>query len=149
MKKLIPLLTLLAAFPLAMILFSSHGFATDKQAPGITQAENPVEVYYFHRNRRCGPCRTIENLTRKTVETRYADALEHGSVVFHVINVETPENQDIAARFRVNGVAVIVAGNNGGNEKTTNFTAMAYRHARNEEAFIAELKKVIDETINP
>jgi thiol-disulfide isomerase/thioredoxin len=149
MKRFIPILMLLAAFPLAMTLFSPAGFAFDLEAKGFSQAENPVEVYYFHRNRRCGPCRTIENLTKKTVESHYADALEKGSVIFHVINVETPGNEEIAARFRVNGVAVIVSGNNGAEEKTTNFTAMAYRHSSNEDAFITELKKVIDETLKP
>ena len=103
-----------------------------------------VEVYYFHRNRRCGPCRTIENLTKKTMETYYSQEMQNGDVIFHIVNVEQDENREVAQKFSVVSTALFMNVKNGTDEKATNLTGFAYRYARNEEVYLSELKKQID-----
>ncbi|MFN2395053.1 MAG: nitrophenyl compound nitroreductase subunit ArsF family protein [Bacteroidales bacterium] len=111
----------------------------------IKKAE--VEVYYFHRNRRCGPCRTIENLTKKTMETYYNQEMENGEVIFRIVNVQQDENREIAQKFNAVSTALFVNVKNGSDSKATNLTGFAYRYSRNEEAFLSELKKQIDSAL--
>ena len=108
----------------------------------IKKAE--VEVYYFHRNRRCGPCRTIENLAKKTMDTYYNQEMQNGDVIFHIVNVEQNENREVAQKFSVVSTALFMNIKNGTEENATNLTAFAYRHSRNEEAFMSGLKEQID-----
>jgi len=103
-----------------------------------------VEVYYFHRNRRCGPCLTIENFAKKTMETYYVKEVQNGDVIFRIVNVEQEENREVAQKYSVVSTALFMNVKNGTEEKATNLTAFAYRNARNEEAFLNGLKEQID-----
>lgn len=57
---------IVAMFALSVSVFLVRNTTVMAASPDHLQLEEKtVEVYYFHRNRRCGPCRTIENLTKK------------------------------------------------------------------------------------
>ncbi len=137
------------------IFFLLSGFlmaGTDAEKEAEFLAEHSfevteVEVYYFHRNRRCGPCRAIENLAKKTMETYYTQEMQNGEVVFRIVNVEQQENREVAQKFRVVSTALYLNVKNGTEEKASNLTGFAYRHARNEEAFLNGLKEQIDVAI--
>lgn len=125
---------------------SNHGTA-ELSATESSIVKNEVEVYYFHRNRRCGPCRTIENLTKKTMETYYNQEMQNGEVVFRIVNVEQAENREVAQKFSAISTALYLNVKNGPEEKATNLTGFAYRYVRNEEAYLSELKKQIDSAL--
>lgn len=149
MKNSFPLLASLILLPLLSILYSPTSVNGQQATETATiSSSNPVEVFYFHRNRRCASCHNIEKLTKQAVETQYAKELENGSVVLRIVNIETEANKELAEKYKVSGVALIVASDNGEEKISTNFTAMAYRFARNEDQFASELKKVIDQTMN-
>ncbi|TVQ13990.1 MAG: hypothetical protein EA361_08885 [Bacteroidetes bacterium] len=114
-------------------------------SPGDVQvSEKVVEVYYFHRNRRCGPCRTIENFTKKTMETYFTSEMESGEVVFHIVNVENDDQKSVAEKFSVVSTALFINIIEGKEENPSNLTSFAYRHARNEDAFLTGLKEHVD-----
>lgn len=134
------------------LFFMLSGFllaGTDEIKENLAASEHSfvkteVEVYYFHRNRRCGPCRTIENLARKTMDTYYIQEMQSGDVIFHIVNVEQDENREVAQKFSVVSTALFMNVKNETEENATNLTAFAYRHSRNEEAFMSGLKEQID-----
>lgn len=113
----------------------------------VQVSKKVVEVYYFHRNRRCGPCRTIENLTKKTMETYFTSEMESGEVIFHVVNVQNQAQQDVAEKFNVMSTALILNVINGNEESPANITSFAYRHARNEEGFLTGLKEQVEKRL--
>jgi thiol-disulfide isomerase/thioredoxin len=142
MKKiLLPLILFMIA---GGFLSGSNHETAEASATEFSIKKAEVEVYYFHRNRRCGPCRTIENLTKKTMETYYTQEMQNGDVIFHIVNVEQDENREVAQKFSVVSTALFMNVKNGTEEKATNLTGFAYRYAGNEEAYLSELKKQID-----
>jgi len=62
-----------------------------------------VEVYHFHGNRQCSSCIAVGDLAEQTVETRFRDEVAFGRLVFAHVNVELPENYDLAAKYGVSG----------------------------------------------
>ncbi len=110
----------------------------------VQVSKKVVEVYYFHRNRRCGPCRTIENLTQKTMETYFNAEMESGAVVFHIVNVENDDQKAVAEKFKVVSTALFINIIEGTEENPSNLTSFAYRHARNEDAFLTGLKEHVE-----
>jgi thiol-disulfide isomerase/thioredoxin len=145
MKKL--LLPVIVFMITGFFLSASNNETTELSVTESNIVKNEVEVYYFHRNRRCGPCRTIENLTKKTLETYYAQEMQNGEVVFRIVNVEQEENSEVAKKFNAVSTALYLNVRNGSEEKATNLTGFAYRYVRNEDAYLSELKKQIDSAL--
>ncbi len=52
-----------------------------------------VVVYYFHGNRRCITCRTIERYIVEALEENFRNNIENGQLTLNVINVEKRENR--------------------------------------------------------
>ena len=60
-----------------------------------------VEVLYFHGKKRCATCMAIEKNTKEVVEEQFADELGNGTVVFRIIDISDPENEEIADKYEV------------------------------------------------
>lgn len=75
-----------------------------------------LEVYYFHRTARCYSCKTIEQYVRETMEQKYGEQIKNGLIDFRELNVELPENKDIARKYQATGSSLfinrIIDGNN-------------------------------------
>ncbi|GAB4150136.1 MAG: hypothetical protein Kow00107_00570 [Planctomycetota bacterium] len=71
--------------------------AGSEAAPVSTQnSESPAKVlnvYYFHVTKRCNACKTIEKYTKEVLEERFSEQLKDGSIRFHSINYDLPENK--------------------------------------------------------
>lgn len=77
-------------------------------APEAAPADRIV-VHYFHRNMRCASCRTIERLTRETLEADFAAELASGRVAWRVVNVETHGNEHFLTDYDQTGQSVVVS----------------------------------------
>jgi hypothetical protein len=60
-----------------------------------------VKVYYFHSNTRCTNCRNVEAFAREAVESRFADQLKAGKIVWQAINYETPGNEHYVTDYEI------------------------------------------------
>ncbi len=81
-------------------------FNREAEAGLTSQAEyvaDKVEVFYFHGTLRCPSCVALERYSRETVEEYFADELAEGKIVFREINVELPENKEVAEKFAARG----------------------------------------------
>ncbi len=146
MKK--PFITFLALCMLFLALPATENHVEASSQGAEEVDEKVVEVYYFHRNRRCGPCRRIENFTKKTMETFFQEEMETGTVVFHIMNVQQDENQEVAKKFNAVSTALHINTINGQEEESTNLTRFAYRNVRNEEGFLTGLKDHVTSALN-
>ncbi len=97
-----------------------------------------VEVYYFHGTRRCATCIAVGEVASELVKDKYEN---NPNVEFIEINIDEPDNEELAEKFQVSGSGLYVY--NG--KDIENITAYAFQHAR---ANPDKLKKKLIELIN-
>lgn len=124
-----------------------HTTANPPQDKETIQEEKTLALYFFHRSRRCFSCNAIENNTKKTLESQFAEQLENGKISFRVFNVDQPENQAISRKFKATGTSLFLSEKDGEEEIITNLSMMAMKNARNESAFAEEFSKIIREAL--
>jgi hypothetical protein len=79
--------------------------AGSEEDPAVRAAEEAeaadplVVVYYFHGERRCKTCRTIEAFAEETVRGRFAKQLDSGELAWRAVNFELPENEHFIEEF--------------------------------------------------
>jgi hypothetical protein len=113
-------------------------------------AEKPakLKIIYFHLERRCPTCISIEENTKKTLDTYFAKQMEDGTIVFQVYDAEDSKNQQLVEKYEADGSSLFLTQINDGKETTTNFTNFAFSYSRNEaEKFIAGLKEEIEKNL--
>ena len=92
------LLAFVAASIVFMVAQGERGGEAGSAAlvPAGGAGEPAYVVAYFHGNKRCNTCLTIEKYARNTVEEAFADELTSGRVAWRVLNYEEPENASFA-----------------------------------------------------
>jgi hypothetical protein len=65
-------------------------------------------AYYFHGNRRCKTCRTIEDYAEKAVKRGFKKELKSGLLQWQVVNMEQPENEHFVKDFSLASAALVV-----------------------------------------
>jgi len=78
--------------------------ATDSLTDSAT-----VVVTYFTTDVRCDSCRTIESLSRKSIEDGFPSQLEAGAIVFRVLNTDQVENEHYVDQYELTNKTVIVS----------------------------------------
>ncbi len=71
-------------------------------------AADKLQVYYFHRTQRCYSCLTIGKYVKETIEDNFTDEIQNGIIDFQEINVELPENREIAEKFKASGSSLFI-----------------------------------------
>jgi hypothetical protein len=74
---------------------------------GIATASK-VEVFLFHATQRCPTCIRIGQLANATVEERFSEQLRAGRIEFREINIDFPENKELAEKFQAGGSALFI-----------------------------------------
>ena len=104
------LLGFVAASVVAMVVKGLRPAPTAAEKTEVAKvAADRIVVRYFHRNKRCTSCRTIERLTRKTLEKDFATELASRRVAWSVVNVETPGNEHFLKDYDQTGQSVVVS----------------------------------------
>ena len=62
-----------------------------------------IEVAYFHRTQRCSSCIEAERLTRKTLDTYFADQLQSGEMSLVVVDFQKQQNAALAQEYDAYG----------------------------------------------
>ena len=66
-----------------------------------TTSSEKVIAYYFHGNKRCDTCRSIEAYSKEAIETGFADEMESGALGWRIVNVDEPENDHFIEEFEL------------------------------------------------
>ena len=121
-------------FILSMIMIS--GLFAGNPVPAMK-----VEVYYFHFTRRCMTCQNLENVSKKAVETLYAEKVKSGEVSFQSVNLDEKNGEAIGAKYKIEGQTLIVICGS----KRTDLTEKGFLYANDKpEKLKAEIKKAVD-----
>jgi hypothetical protein len=98
----------------SIFLINARANQTNSDSTNLTAnitSNSPVdriEVYHFHRERQCPTCIRIGNLTELTVKTYFKKELDSGKLVFAHINVELPENMELANKYNATGSSLMI-----------------------------------------
>jgi len=114
----------------------------------FAQKPAKLQIIYFHAERRCPTCISIEDNTKKTLNTYFAKQLKEGTITFQILNVEEEKNQKMVEKYKAEGSALFLTSINGKKENTTDFTNFAFSYSRNQaDKFIAGLKAEIEKNL--
>jgi hypothetical protein len=81
-------------------------------APTPSEEESAPEViaYYFHGNRRCTTCRTIEAYAEEAIRTNFPAELASRKLQWRVVNVDQPENAHFIQDYQLVTRSLVLVG---------------------------------------
>jgi len=82
--------------------------ANKTQTQGVKNSADKIEVYYFHRTQRCYSCLALGQYIKETIEQEFFEEIESGRIDFREINVDLPENKDVAKKFQASGSSLFI-----------------------------------------
>jgi hypothetical protein len=141
MKKLFPVLAVvaIAAAAIAIFAFSGGNPSVTEETDGFSK--DKVEVIYFHLTRRCVTCQAVENVARDAVKELYPADAEKGTVVFRTLNIEDKSSEAEAKRVNATGQCLLVVSG----DTRIDLTSDGFMYARNSpEKLKEEIKKAVD-----
>lgn len=107
-----------------------------------------VLVYNFHGNHRCPGCFKIEELTKKAVDSLFANEVKSKKLIRATLNFEEEINIPLAEKLEVSTSALVVfVVDSNGKEIKTDLTDWAFTNVWDESKFLAELKIKIEEAL--
>ncbi len=125
------------AFIISLILVSALSAFSQKAAK--------LKIVYFHAEHRCPTCISIEDNTKKTLNTYFAKQLKDGTISFQVLNVEDEKNLKLVEKYQAEGSALFITHMVNNKEAITDFTNFAFSYSRNQaDKFISGLKAEIE-----
>lgn len=111
-------------------------------AASLPQGE-VVTVTYFTTNVRCASCLKIEELTRRSVDERFAAEQASGKVIFRVINTDEPANRHFVEEYQLVSKTVIVSESVDGNETRWVNVQEVWSLLRDETGFVDHVSQVV------
>ena len=107
-----------------------------------------LQIVYFHAKNRCPTCLSIEENTKKTLNTYFAAQLKDGTIKLQVLDVSDEKNEKIVEKYQAEGSGLFLTHLDGKKETTTDFTNFAFSYSRNQaDKFIAGLKAEIEKNL--
>jgi hypothetical protein len=116
-----------------------------QSSEGEEQAQHKVIAYYFHGTARCATCRAIEAYAHEAVETGFPDQLQSGTLEWHAINVEEPENQHFVEDYELTTRSLVLSDMEGQSQVRWKNLDQVWDLVYDRDAFIAYVQ---DETTN-
>jgi hypothetical protein len=112
-------------------------------APPEEGAEQTVIVYYFHGNKRCKTCRTIEAYAGEALESRFSEELESGLLEWHVVNFDEAENKHFLEDFGLYSSSVVIVESDGGKAVRHEILPEVWPLVREKQSFFAYLNTAV------
>jgi len=87
-------------------------------APAAAEAAGDrVVAYYFHGNRRCTTCNTIEARARETLSAAFPEAWRTGRLEWRTVNMDAPEGAAYRERYDLYSSTLLLSDVEGGEER--------------------------------
>lgn len=105
------------------------------------QAAKPAEkiqVFLFHSTQRCSSCIAIGKFAKETVEQKFPEELKSGKIEFREINIDLPENKELATKFKATGSTLFINPIFDGQDHIKDDTRV-WQLVSNEQGFISYL----------
>ncbi|MFH1121201.1 MAG: nitrophenyl compound nitroreductase subunit ArsF family protein [Bacteroidota bacterium] len=112
------------------------------------QKATKLNIVYFHAEHRCPTCLSIEENTRKTLNTYFATQLKDGTIKLQVLDISEDKNEKLVEKYEADGSGLYLTRLDGKKETTTDFTNFAFSYSRNQaDKFISGLKAEIEKNL--
>jgi len=122
-------------------------------APQLTPAINTslpsgsekIEVFVFHATQRCISCINIGKYTQAVIEEKFPDELKSGKITFKEVNIDLPENFQMAKDYGVSGSALYINAIKDGkdnHEEDTTVWRLVTNEVQMKSYFEAKLRKL-------
>lgn len=103
-----------------------------------TKPAEKIQVFLFHATQRCITCVNIGKYAKETLEQKFPEELNSGKIEFREINIDLPENKELATKFKATSSAFfinpIIEGKDNIKEDT-----QVWRLTSNEQSFVSYL----------
>ena len=93
--------------------------ATENQNREEKQKAEKVEVFVFHSTHRCASCVTMGKYAGETINEYFQPELRNGKIEFREINVDLPENKELANKFKAAGSSLFINAISDGKDNIT------------------------------
>jgi len=93
--------------------------ATENQDREEKQKAEKVEVFVFHSTHRCASCVTMGKYAGETINEYFQPELRNGKIEFREINVDLPENKELASKFKAVGSSLFINAISDGKDNIT------------------------------
>ena len=104
-------------------------------------ADDYVEVLYFHGKQRCVTCIAIEKQTKAVIAENFAAQQKSGKVRYKEVDISTPEGKKLVTKYKVSWSSLFVTKHKNGKTTKHDLTQFGFKYARkNEAAFKKGLK---------
>ncbi len=112
------------------------------------QKATRLNIIYFHAEHRCATCLSIEENTKKTLNTYFAAQIKDGTIKLQVLDVSEKKNEKLVEKYEADGSGLYLTRLDGKKETTTDFTNFAFSYSRNQaEKFIEGLRTEIEKNL--
>lgn len=102
-----------------------------------------IQVFTFHATKRCATCIAIGKLSRETVEEYFQPELRDEKIEVREINIDLPENKELADKFQASGSALKINAIYDGQDHISEDTAV-WRLTSNPAQYKSYLKNKIN-----
>jgi len=150
MKKYLFLPIILGAIFLTLTGCSSDQKITNFNEDGASKTASvkeiradKVQVFTFYATQRCTTCIAIGKLSSEVVEEYYQPELRDGKIEVREINIDLPENKELAEKFQVGGSSLKINAIYDGQDHITEDTVV-WRLTSSPTQFKTYLKNKID-----
>lgn len=106
-----------------------------------------LEVIDFHTTACCVSCLRIEEFTQNTLADNFASELASGQITFQSINVDLPENKDLAKKYQVAGTALFINAILPDNSEKSKQYNRVWNYLNDQETFKTYLSTVINQLL--
>jgi len=139
---------LVFAIGLVYMSFNTNEAASEQKSSEKTaQVQNSkpaekIQVFLFHNTQRCYSCITIGKYAKETVEQKFPEEIKSGKIEFREINIDLPENKELATKFKAAGSSLFINPIVDGKDNIKEDTQV-WRLVSNEQGFISYLSDKI------
>ncbi|RJP75656.1 MAG: hypothetical protein C4532_00060 [Candidatus Abyssobacteria bacterium SURF_17] len=114
--------------------------AEDEAISQGKSASEQVIAYYFHGNRRCRTCLTIEAYTEEALKEKFGDSLKSGELIWRSVDVSIPDNKHFVKDYQLYAQSVVLSAVQGGKQVRWKNLDKVWQMVRNKEAFLSYIQ---------
>jgi disulfide oxidoreductase YuzD len=135
---------LVFAMALVLVSLNTNKVASEQKSnEKVAQVQNSkpaekIQVFLFHATQRCSSCIAIGKYAKETVEQKFPDELKSGKIEFREINIDLPENKEVANKFKATGSSLFINPIYEGQDHIKDDTRV-WQLVSNEQGFISYL----------
>ncbi|MDY6863855.1 MAG: nitrophenyl compound nitroreductase subunit ArsF family protein [Thermodesulfobacteriota bacterium] len=108
------------------------------------KASEKIVAFYFHGNYRCSNCRKIEQFSREGIEKFFSEELETEKLIFHIINIDLPENKHFISDYQLYTRSLIIAEFKDGKQVRWKNLNKVWNYLNNRDKFYEYVKSEME-----